>query len=109
METRLPHKERENTIALVIATLEQHSVTHRSLETQVDFLLLASKGVQASHLFLHQLHDALTSTSRNRRIRVSSNIQKDLTWWQMFNPQYNAIRLLHDLRQILRLLADISG
>jgi ribonuclease HI len=109
MEARLPPDKHEKATALVNSTLAQHSVTHRSLETTVGFLSFASKVVPASRPFLRRLYDALTATSRTHHIRVSSEIKKDLSWWQTFLPQWNGIRLLHHPRQILRLWTDPSG
>jgi len=96
-------------MSLVSSTLAQHLVTHRSLETTVGFLSFASKVVPASRPFLRRLYDALTATSRTHHIRVSLEIRKDLSWWQMILPQWNGIRLLHHPRQILRLWTDASG
>jgi hypothetical protein len=109
METPLPPDKHEKATALVNSTLVQHSVTHRSLEMTVGFLSFASIVVPASRPFLRQLYDALTATLRTHHIRVSSEIKKDLSWWQTFLPQWNRIRLLHHPRQILRLWTDASG
>ena len=109
MKARLPPDKHQKATALVNSTLAQHSVTHRSLETTVFFLLFASKVAPASRLFHRRLYDALTATSRLHHFRVSSEIKKDLSWWQTFLPQWNGIRLLHHPQQILWLWTDASG
>jgi len=109
MEARLPHDKHEKATALVNSTLAQHSVTPRSLETTVGFLSFASKVVPASRPSLRRLYDTLTVTSGTHHIRISSEINNDLAWWQTFLPLWNAIRLLHHPRKTLQLWTDASG
>jgi len=97
-------------MALVNSTLAQHSVTHRSIETTLGFMSFAANVVPGSRPIIRQLYNVRTTTSQSHHIRVPSELKKDLSWWQMFLPQWNRIQLPHHPPwQILRLWTDASA
>jgi len=108
MEARLLHIKHEKATALVNSTLALHLVTHRSLETTVGCLSVASKVLPAIAPFLCQLYNDMTAISQTDQMGVWSDITKDLFWWHTLLTQCNGIRLLPHPRRICELWIGAS-
>ena len=104
MEARLPQKKLLKATILVAEALRGTSITHSDLQSLVGFLSFAAKVVVPGRAFLRRLFDAL-----KRNTHITSEMRRDLMWWNKFLPSWNRVRILSGQRPEYHIWTDASG
>ena len=109
MEARLPSSKHARAMKLVAAAVNAASLTHRELNTLVDFLSFCAKIVILDRTFLRSLYTSLHKHVQRHNIIVA--MCEDLRWWHSFLSKWNDIKFLRDRRRRSQsfMWTDVSG
>lgn len=110
---RLPEKKLHRAIEATKAALIQQSLTLREAQSLTGFLSFCARAVRLGWVFMRSLWDFIASypsqSSSYTKRRMSSAVQKDLTWWNTLLPTYNGVLFFDESkRPTIQLYTDAS-
>lgn len=110
LQARLPRDKLVKGESMLSAIQKRTSISRSELEAIIGFLSFASKVVIPGRSFLRRLYDALERPN-TYWIHISSDMRKDLTWWESFLSKWNGVWMLRTAiaRKPRYLWTDASG
>lgn len=89
-EIRLPPEKLQELMHELNKWQHRKKAAKRELLSLIEKLSFAVKAVPVGRLFLHRLITQASSITRlHHHIRLNSDAQADITWWQTFMPSWN--------------------
>ena len=109
MQARLPPDKLARARNTAKNLLNRTTISHRELESAIDFLSFAAKIVIPGRAFLRRLFDALRRPSTY--IRITPDIKADLRWWHTYLEDWDGLKLIRhiDSRPAWHIWTDASG
>ena len=95
MQARLSSDKLDRAKKTMTDLLKRATISHRELESAIEFLSFATKIVIPERAFLRRLFDAIRRPMAI--IRLFIDMKADLLWWKTFLKDWNGLKLLRNV------------
>ena len=95
IQTRLSSNKLDRARKTITDLLKRATISHRELESAIEFLSFATKIVIPGRAFLRRLFDVIRRSMTI--IRLFTDMKADLLWWKTFLKDWNNLKLLRNV------------
>ena len=108
IQARLSSNKLDRARKTITDLLKRTTISHRELESTIEFLSFAAKIVILERAFLRRLFDVIRRSMTI--IRLFIDMKVDLLWWKIFLKDWNDLKLLRNVvsRRSWYIWTDIS-
>ena len=97
MQMRISNERLENVITDIEELQKKRSATKREVLSIIGKLIYVSRVVKSGRTFTRRLiEQSKTAKHLHHRIKINSEMRRDLQWWLDYLPSWNGIALFYD-------------